>query len=40
MGVRPLLPFKGVHLLLCNDLAGERVLVNPLLIDKTNVEKG
>ena len=26
-----LLPFKGVHLLLGNDLAGDKVVVNPLL---------
>ena len=31
VGVRPALPFKGVHLLLGNDLAGDKVVVNPLL---------
>ena len=31
VGVRPSLPFKGVHLLLGNDLAGDKVVVNPLL---------
>ena len=30
-GIRPSLPFKGVHLLLGNDLAGDKVVVNPLL---------
>ena len=31
VGVRPSLPFIGVHLLLGNDLAGDKVVVNPLL---------
>ena len=31
VGVRPSLPFKGVHLQLGNDLAGDKVVVNPLL---------
>ena len=31
VGVRPSLPFKCVHLLLGNDLAGDKVVVNPLL---------
>ena len=31
MGIRPSLPFKGVHLLLGNDLAGDKVVVDPLL---------
>ena len=31
VGVRPFLPFKGVRLLLGNDLAGDKVVVNPLL---------
>ena len=30
-GIRPSLPFKGVHLLLGNDLAGDKVVVDPLL---------
>ena len=30
-GIRPSLPFKSVHLLLGNDLAGDKVVVNPLL---------
>ena len=31
VGIRPSLPFKGVHLLLGNDLAGDKVVVNPFL---------
>ena len=31
VGIRPYLPFKGVHLLLGNDLAGDKVVVDPLL---------
>ena len=31
VGIRPSLPFKGVHLLLGNDLALEKVVLNPLL---------
>ena len=31
VGIRPSLPLKGVHLLLGNDLAGDKVVVNPLL---------
>jgi hypothetical protein len=33
VGIRPSLPFKGVHLLLGNDLAGDKVVVNPLVTD-------
>ena len=33
VGIRQTLPFKGVHLLLGNDLAEDRVLVNPLVTD-------
>jgi hypothetical protein len=29
LGIRSFLPFKGVHLLLGNDLAGDKVVVNP-----------
>ena len=32
-GIRQTLPFKGVHLLLGNDLAGDKVVVNPLVTD-------
>ena len=31
VGIRPSLPLKGVYLLLGNDLAGDKVVVNPLL---------
>ena len=31
VGIRPSLPFKGVHLLFGNDLAGDKVVVNLLL---------
>ena len=31
--IRQTLPFKGVHLLLGNDLAGDKVVVNPLVTD-------
>ena len=31
VGIRPSLPFKGVHLLFGNDLVGDKVVVNPLL---------
>ena len=30
-GIRPSLSFKGVYLLLGNNLAGDKVVVNPLL---------
>lgn len=33
LGIRPSLPFKGIHLLLGNDLIGEKVVVNPLETD-------
>ena len=33
VGIRQTLPFKGVHLLLGNDLAGDKVVVNPLVND-------
>ena len=33
VGIRQSLPFKGVHLLLGNDLAGDKVVVNPFVID-------
>ena len=34
LGVRPSLPFEGIHLLLGNDLAGDKVITNPLVTDK------
>ena len=33
VGIRQTIPFKGVHLLLGNDLAGDKVVVNPLVTD-------
>ena len=33
VGIRQTLPFKAVHLLLGNDLAGDKVVVNPLVTD-------
>ena len=33
VGIRQTLPFKGVHLLLGNDLAGDKVVVNTLVTD-------
>ena len=33
VGIRQTLPFKCVHLLLGNDLAGDKVVVNPLVTD-------
>ena len=37
VGIKPSLPFKGVHLLLGNDLAGDKVVVNPLVTDTPNI---
>ena len=37
IGVTLSLPFKGVHLLLGNDLAGDKVVVNPLVTDTPNI---
>ena len=31
VGIRQTLPFKGVHLLIGNDLAGDKVVINPLV---------
>ena len=39
VGIRPSLPFKGVHLLLGNDLAGDKVVVNPLLTNTPCVDQ-
>ena len=33
VGNRQTLPFQGIHLLLGNDLAGDKAVVNPLLTD-------
>ena len=37
--IRPSLPFKGVHLLLGNDLAGDKVVVDPLLTSTLCVDQ-
>ena len=37
IGITPSLPFKGVHLLQGNDLAGDKVVVNPLVTDTPNI---
>ena len=37
IGIKPSLPFKGVHLLLGNDLAGDKVVVNPLVTDTPKI---
>ena len=39
VGIRPSLPFKGVHLLLGNDLAGDKVVVDPLLTSTLCVDQ-
>ena len=36
IGITPSLPFKGVHLLLGNDLVGDKVVVNPIVTDTPN----
>ena len=37
IGIKPSLPFKGFHLLLGNDSAGDKVVVNPLVTDIPNI---
>ena len=37
IGITPSLPVKSVHLLLDNDLAGDKVMVNPLVTDTLNI---
>ena len=39
VGIRHSLPFKGVHLLLGNDLAGDKVVVNPLLTNISCIDQ-
>ena len=39
VGIRPSLPFDGIHLLLGNDLAGAKVVVNPLVCDKPLIDQ-
>ena len=39
VGVRSVLPVYGVHLVLGNDLAGDKVVVNPIVTDKPVLEE-
>ena len=39
VGIRPSLPLKGVHLLLGYDLAGDKIVVNPLLTNTPCVDQ-
>ena len=39
VGIKPSLPFKGVHLPLGNDLAGDKVVVDPLLTSTPCVDQ-
>ena len=39
VGIRSSLPFEGVHLLLGNDLAGDKVVVSPVVNDKPCFDK-
>ena len=39
VGIRQTLPFKGVRLLLGNDLAGDKVVVNPLVTDTPCIDQ-
>ena len=34
VGIKPSLPFKGISLLLGNDLAGDKVITDPILMDE------
>ena len=37
VGARPSLPIEGVHLILGNDLAGDKAVVNPVMTEKPEV---
>ena len=39
VGIRPTLPFKGVHMLLGNNLAGDKVVVDQLLTSTSCVDQ-
>ena len=39
VSIRQTLPFKGVHLLFGNDLAGDKVVVSPLVTDMPCMDK-
>ena len=40
IGMRPSLPVEGISLILGNDLAGERVMVDPRVVEKPRDEQG
>ena len=39
VGILQTLPFKGVHLILGNDLAGDKVVVNPLVTGTPRIDQ-
>ena len=39
VSIRQTLPFEGVHLLLGNDYAGDKVVVNPLVTDTPRMDQ-
>ena len=39
VGIQPSIPFEGVHLILGNDLAGDKVVVNAVAIEKPYLEQ-
>ena len=39
VGIQPSLPFEGVHLILGNDLAGDKVVVNAVVTEKPCLEQ-
>ena len=39
VGIIPSVPFKGVHLMLGNDLAGDEIMVDPLLTNTPCVDQ-
>ena len=39
VGIQPSLPFEGVHLILGNDLKGDKVVVNAVVTEKPRFEQ-
>ena len=39
VGIQPSIPFEGVHLILGNDLAGDKVVVNAVVMEKPYLEQ-
>ncbi len=39
VGIRPSLPFKGISLLLGNDLAGDKVVTDPILLEEPGLDQ-